>query len=72
MRDPKLLVTTQKPTYPEISATALRQRASTPRKTDKCPQNYYRNINQNNGSLTRRMLQATPVNFEAHGVVLQD
>ena len=62
MMDSKLLVVTKTQYKLEISASVPRQCASTPRKVNKSP-HFDKNRYQKDGSLTIRVLQATPVRF---------
>lgn len=62
MMDSKLLVVTKTQYKLEISASVPRQYTSTPREVNES-QHFDKNSNQTDGSLTIRMLQATPVRF---------
>lgn len=63
MMDSKLLVVTKTQYKLEISASVPRQCASTPREVNESPQHFDKNSNQKDGSLTVRVLQATPARF---------
>lgn len=63
MMDSKLLVVTKTQYKLEISASVPRQYTSTSREVNESPQHFDKNSNQKDGSLTIRMLQATPVRF---------
>lgn len=63
MMDSKSLVVTKTQYKLEISASVPRHYASTPREVTESTQHFDKNSSQKDGSLTIRMLQATPVRF---------